>query len=370
MRLLVVERYSRSLRASQQNVNGYKPTHIVARLIDTAGRNCMAASHTAAAMSSLTASIPLAVFSDTYKATHPLQYPDCNKMVAYGEFRCGYGRDAFDTRIVHYGIRHLVETYLLKRWTEADLAQAEAFYTTHCTSGTPLPWPKELFKKIVTDKRYGYFPIRVQALREGTCTHARVPAYQITAEGEFAPLCLFLETVLTHIWYPTTVATLSRRARSVIEDAFERAADGGAQHPLVASRLHDFGMRGCCTGEQAIIGGCAHLLSFDGSDTMPAAFHAQFHLNGGKPVASSIPATVRSAYCLSIQFEWWLYWDNVLCCMILECAVAALGSRPLSADHTPQLRRQRYNAGRVSCSTPPKWGKNGHVEYPSNGALC
>jgi hypothetical protein len=42
----------------------------------------------------------------------------------------------------------------------------------------------------------------------------------------------------------------------------------------------------------------------------------------------------------------------------------------LSADHTPQLRRQRYNAGRVSCSTPPKWGKNGHVEYPSNGALC
>jgi hypothetical protein len=246
------------------------------------------------AMSSLTTSIPLAVFSDTYKATHPLQYPDCNKMVAYGEFRCGYARDKADTRIVHYGMRHLIETYLLRRWTEDDLAQAQRFYTTHCTSGTPLPWPQDLFEKVVRE-RNGYFPIRVQALREGTCTHARVPAYQITAEGEFAPLCLFIETVLTHVWYPTTVATLSRRARDVIEEAFEHAADGGAQHPLVASRLHDFGMRGCCTGEQAIIGGCAHLLNFEGSDTMPAAFHAQFHLNGGRPVAASIPATVRFA---------------------------------------------------------------------------
>ena len=50
--------------------------------------------------------------------------------------------------------------------------------------------------------------------------------------------------------YPTTVATLSRRARDVIEEAFEKSADGGRDHPLVGSRLHDFGMRGC-TGKTA-----------------------------------------------------------------------------------------------------------------------
>ena len=50
--------------------------------------------------------------------------------------------------------------------------------------------------------------------------------------------------------YQTTLATLSRRARDVIEDAFERSADGGRDSPLVDSRLHDFGMRGC-TGETA-----------------------------------------------------------------------------------------------------------------------
>jgi nicotinamide phosphoribosyltransferase len=46
--------------------------------------------------------------------------------------------------------------------------------------------------------------------------------------------------------------------------------------------------------EQSIIGGCAHLLNFTGSDTMSAAWYAQYSLNGGKPIATSIPATEHS----------------------------------------------------------------------------
>jgi len=41
-------------------------------------------------------------------------------------------------------------------------------------------------------------------------------------------------------------------------------------------------------------GGCAHLLNFGGSDTMSALYYAQFHLNNGKPVGTSIPATEHS----------------------------------------------------------------------------
>lgn len=101
------------------------------------------------------------------------------------------------------------------------------------------------------------------------------PPTQITAVGEYAPLCTFLETILTMIWYPTSVATLSRRARDVVEASFARTSDGGVGSPLVQSKLHDFGFRGCTGVEQSIIGGCAHLLSFTGSDTMSAAFYAQ-----------------------------------------------------------------------------------------------
>ena len=41
------------------------------------------------------------------------------------------------------------------------------------------------------------------------------------------------------------------------------------------SRLHDFGCRGCTCAEQTVLGGVAHLLNFDGTDTMSAAYYAQ-----------------------------------------------------------------------------------------------
>lgn len=97
----------------------------------------------------------------------------------------------------------------------------------------------------------------------------------MTTEGCYAPLCTFLETLFTMVWYPTTVATLSRRVRDVIEDYFEATADQGLHHPLIDSRLHDFGFRGCTTVDQSVIGGCAHLLNFTGTDTMSAAYYAQ-----------------------------------------------------------------------------------------------
>lgn len=178
---------------------------------------------------------------------------------------------------------------------------AKVFYSTHGVGGTPLPWPEDLFERIVSEHD-GYFPVKVQALREGTCTHVRVPTFQITTEGCFAPLCTFLETLITHIWYPCTVATLSRRTRDVIEAAFEKSCDAGAASPMIASRLHDFGLRGCTTLDQGIIGGLSHLLSFDGTDNMPAAYYAQMHLNGGNHVAYSIPATVRNALHLTLAY--------------------------------------------------------------------
>ena len=84
---------------------------------------------------------------------------------------------------------------------------------------------------------------------------------------------------------------LRSRAQDLIEAAFEHSVDGGRSNPLLGSRLHDFGFRGCTSVEQSVIGGVAHLLNFDGSDTMSACYYAQFVLNGGQPIAQSVPAT-------------------------------------------------------------------------------
>jgi nicotinic acid phosphoribosyltransferase len=185
---------------------------------------------------------------------------------------------------------------LFKRWTVRDVERADLFYKTHNTgrdgSFCAYPYPKELFLKFIREND-GYFPIKFQALRDGTAAHVHVPIFQISAADEYAPLCTFLETVLTHIWYAINVATLSRRTRDLVEASFERSVDDDMAF-LIESRLHDFGFRGATGTEAATIGGMGHLLSFRGSDTLAACYYAQFEYNNGKPVAQSVPATEHS----------------------------------------------------------------------------
>ncbi len=228
--------------------------------------------------------------TDSYKLSHPDLYPDARKMVAYGEFRKPYsGVD--DDRIVFYGIDYIVEKYLNHQWTLDELAEAEAFYLQHNAGLTPYPFPRKLFEKFIKENN-GYFPVRLQALPEGTVIYPHIPVYQITAEGEYSRLVTFLETVLTSVWYTSNVATLSRHVKTIISAAFDRSVDDDARW-LLNSRLHDFGYRGCSSEEQAMLGGAAHLLNFDGTDTVIAAEYAHM-LNGGKPFAQSIPATEHS----------------------------------------------------------------------------
>jgi nicotinamide phosphoribosyltransferase len=215
-------------------------------------------------------------------------------MVAYGEFRSGYEKDTKDTRLIFYGLRYTLENYLLRQWTVQDVECADKFFRTHMAPGyTQFPYPKELFLKFVNENN-GYFPVKLEALQEGSVIHAHVPVYQITAETEYSHLCTFLETVLTMVWYPSTVATLSRRCRDVIAAAFDQSVDSGRASPVLGSRLHDFGFRGCTCVEQSVLGGTAHLLNFEGSDALSAEYYAQFMLNDGEPVGNSIPGTEHS----------------------------------------------------------------------------
>ena len=189
-------------------------------------------------------------------------------MVAYGEFRGSFAKDPEDSRFVFYGMRYLVENYLVP-WTEHDVEMAAAFYATHNAGFQPFPFPKDLFLKFVRENN-GYFPVRIEALPEGTVANVHVPVYQIFAEKEYARLITFLETILTQCWYPSTVATLSRRTRDLIEEGFKQTVDDEDMWQI-PYKLHDFGFRGCTCVEQSVIGGCAHLLSFSGSDTMVSA---------------------------------------------------------------------------------------------------
>ncbi|QDZ24410.1 nicotinamide phosphoribosyltransferase [Chloropicon primus] len=283
--MLRVARHFSWVAAGRWNLTARKRTTVLGN------RNRMMAR--AFGSESLFGGLPIGILSDSYKAGHFTQYPKATEASAYGEFRRGYNKDKEDTRCVFYGIRYIVETFLHKKWTKQEVDNIAKFYDTHkAPFNTRYPWPEDLFYSIV-EECDGYFPIKLEALPEGTCVNSHVPVFQITAEGKYTGLVTFFETLLCQVWYPTTVATLSRRCRQIVEDAFDRSVEE-EKNFLIPSRLHDFGFRGCTCAEQSVIGGCAHLLNFEGSDTMSAAYYAQFVLNGGKPVASSIPATEHS----------------------------------------------------------------------------
>ncbi|PVU88375.1 hypothetical protein BB559_005596 [Furculomyces boomerangus] len=236
--------------------------------------------------------LPLPMMADAYKMSHFPLYPESSEMSAYGEFRTSYEKDAEDHRIVFYGIRYIIQNYVSKKWTMQDIEKTEIFLNTFNLMGTPFPFPKTLFQKFVSENN-GYFPVKIEALPEGTVIYPHVPVFQISAQNEYSSLVTFLETVITMVWYPSTVATLSRRAKHSIAQYFDETVDSTNQF-LLSSRLQDFGFRGCTSLEQSIIGGCAHLVNFEGTDTLSAAYYAQFELNNGKPVSSSIPATEHS----------------------------------------------------------------------------
>jgi nicotinamide phosphoribosyltransferase len=120
-------------------------------------------------------------------------------MSAYGEFRCGYDKDAADQRIVFYGIRYIIENYIAKRFTVEEVEQADLFFQTHNAGATAYPFPKDLFLKFVREND-GYFPVTIKALPEGSVIYPHVPVYEITAEKEYAKLVTYLETILTMIW--------------------------------------------------------------------------------------------------------------------------------------------------------------------------
>ena len=60
----------------------------------------------------------------------------------YGEFRQGYDKDAADTRTVFYGLRYILENYVLRRWTaqvRLELAVAFCFSLTAAHAADAIP---------------------------------------------------------------------------------------------------------------------------------------------------------------------------------------------------------------------------------------
>src|SRR5581483_294412 len=220
--------------------------------------------------------------TDSYKASHWLQYPpETDATFFYVESRGGqYDKTLF------FGLQAILKEYLSRPVTYTDVDEAKAFFAQHGEPFNEAGW------RWIVDAHKGRLPLRIRAVPEGSVvsTHNALVTIESTDPDSFW-VPSYVETLLLRMWYPVTVATLSWHLKQLIGGFLERTSDDPAgQLPF---KLHDFGARGVSSTESAGLGGAAHLVNFHGTDTLSGILTARAYYH--EPMAGySIPAAEHS----------------------------------------------------------------------------
>ncbi|MEO0462382.1 MAG: nicotinate phosphoribosyltransferase [Pseudomonadota bacterium] len=265
----------------------------------------------------------LILATDSYKHSHFLQYPpEARAISAYGEAR----PNPFSDEVLFFGLQPFLLGYLSQPITRADIEEAADICAAH-----GLPFNRAGWDAILTEHG-GLLPLEISALPEGTAAPTGVPLFQVVNTDDRMPwLTTFIETALLRaIWYPTTVATLSRKCRAIIAAGLERSSDDPAgQLPF---KLHDFGARGVSSGESAALGGMAHLVNFAGTDTLEGVMAARRYYGADMP-GFSIPAAEHSTMTAWGQSREEAAYANMLDRFDGEGAPVAVVSDSYDLDH-------------------------------------
>jgi nicotinamide phosphoribosyltransferase len=229
----------------------------------------------------------LILATDSYKLGHWNQYPkDTEAVYSYLESREG----AKYPYTVFFGLQYILKRYLtgFTLPNTQDLVEAQKLAQKHF--GAPV-FNYKGWSHVITEHN-GQLPLRIKAVPEGT----PVPTGNVMMTVEnTCPDCYWLtnamESILTHVWYSSTVATQSRAVKEMMKSYLnETGQDGGLQF-----MLHDFGYRGATSHEAAAIGGAGHLVNFVGTDTLPAMILARDYYGADlNTLAFSVPATEHS----------------------------------------------------------------------------
>lgn len=246
---------------------------------------------------------------DSYKLSHAVQYPDGTTKV-YSNFTPRSntyfgGRDILGDKIVWFGLQgFLMELKLIwdKTFFEQDIDTVASEYTDlvipFCgPNGFDATRIRELHK-------LGYLPLEIKALPEGSMVNIGVPVLTITNTlPNFYWLPNFLETWLSaDLWKSSTSASTSAAYRKILEKYYVLT---GANTDFIAWAGHDFSVRGMSGIVDAAKSGAGHLLSFTGTDNIPAVKYVIDCYDGAKTfIGGSVPATehsVSSANILNIN---------------------------------------------------------------------
>lgn len=232
---------------------------------------------------------------DGYKTSHRKQYSPHSEIV-YSTWTPRKSRMEGVNKVVVFGIQYFIKDYLIDSFNETFFNRLKDEVINEF---------KRIMRNYTGDDDashwealhdLGYLPLRIDALPEGTLCPIRVPMFTIhNTKQEFYWLTNFIETIMsTEVWKPMTSATIALEYRKILDKWAEKTCDDNSH---VDFQGHDFSMRGMAGLDAACSSGAGHLLSFKGTDTIPAILWLEKYYNANcekDVVGTSIPATEHS----------------------------------------------------------------------------
>ena len=254
------------------------------------------------------------LLTDGYKLDHRRQYPAGTTLV-YSNWTPRKSRVPGVDTVVFFGLQYFLKEYVQTRFERDFFARPKQEVVDEYSARVNAylgPDNQVGTEHIAALHDLGYVPMSFKALPEGASVPMRVPMFtMVNTLPEFFWLTNYFETLLSAVvWMPCNSATLAREYRKILDAA---AAKTSGAPDFVDFQGHDFLMRGMAGVEAALMSGAGHLLSFSGSDTIPAVDWLERYYNAdaqrangagaplGSPVAASVAATEHSVMSMGTQ---------------------------------------------------------------------
>lgn len=241
----------------------------------------------------------LALLCDFYKVSHRMQYPHGTSVI-YSTLTPRTNKYAPKVNgkpidyVVSFGFQYLIKKYLIDFFNDnffnVPLEQVLSQYQIFIKNTLGIDDTGEHLKEL---HELGYLPLKIKTIPEGETVGIKVPVMTIeNTHPNFYWLTNYFETLISCMtWQPMTSASISLAYRKIFEKYSKETCDNDDH---IVFQGHDFSMRGMSSLESAELSGLGHLLSFLGTDTIPAITAAEKYYNATGLVGTSIPATEHS----------------------------------------------------------------------------
>lgn len=241
------------------------------------------------------------LLTDGYKVDHRRQYPEQTTLV-YSNWTPRKSRIEGINEVVLFGLQYFIKKYMMEEFTNNFFNQPKAEISKKYARriNNYLGENSVGIKHIEDLHDLGYLPIAVKSLPEGVSVPIRVPMFTMyNTKPEFFWLTNYFETLLsTTVWLPCTSATIAKQYRTILD---KYAAETSSVPEMVDWQGHDFSMRGMAGLEAAVLSASGHLLSFTGTDTIPAVDFLEKYYNADSDkelIGGSVAATEHSVMCM------------------------------------------------------------------------